>query len=43
MCVGFFFVFVFYFFLTVLFCLRVVVERDVVHAEVWLQALEGAV
>lgn len=25
------------------FCLRIVVERDVVHAEVWLQALEGAV
>lgn len=24
-------------------CLSVVVERDVVHAEIWLQALEGAV
>lgn len=25
------------------FCLSVVVEWDVVHAEIWLQALEGAV
>lgn len=25
------------------FCLRIVVEGDVVHAQVWLQALEGAV